>query len=104
MEIELEKLGLKVESEVCVPITYGGRKITDEGFRIDLLVEGTVIVELKSVEKVQPVHKKQLLTYLRLGDKPLGLLINFNESLLKNGITRIINSPRTQGKQAREED
>ena len=96
MEIELEKQGLKVESEVCVPIIYGGRKITDEGFRIDLLVEGTVIVELKSVETVQPVHKKQLLTYLRLSDKPLGLLINFNESLLKNGITRIINSQKSR--------
>lgn len=95
MVIELEKLGLKVESEVCVPITYGGRAITDEGFRMDLLVECTVIVELKSVEKVQPVHKKQLLTYLRLADKPLGLLINFNESLLKNGITRIINSQKS---------
>jgi len=95
MVIELEKLGLKVESEVCVPITYGGRAITDEGFRMDLLVECTVIVELKSVEKVQPVHKKQLLTYLRLADKPLGLLINFNESLLKNGITGIINSQKS---------
>jgi len=94
MVIELEKLSLKVESEVCVPITYGGRTITDEGFRMDLLVEDTVIVELKSVETVQPVHKKQLLTYLRLANKPLGLLINFNESLIKDGITRIINSPQ----------
>ena len=94
MAIELEQLGLKVESEVGVPITYGGRTITDEGFRIDLLVEDTVIIELKSVETVQPVHKKQLLTYLRLADKPLGLLINFNESLLKNGVTRIINLPK----------
>ena len=94
MVIELGKMGLKVDSEVRVPITYGGRTITDEGFRIDLLVEDSVIVELKSVETVQPVHKKQLLTYLRLADKPLGLLINFNESLLKNGITRIINLPQ----------
>jgi GxxExxY protein len=92
MIIELEKLGLKVESEVCVPITYEGNTITEEGFRMDLLVEDRIVVELKSVEKIQPVHQKQLLTYLRLAKKPLGLLINFNESMLKNGITRIINS------------
>ena len=61
-----------------------------KGFRLDLLVEDTIIVELKSVEKVQEVHKKQLLTYLRLAKKPLGLLINFNEVLLKDGITRKI--------------
>ena len=65
----------------------------EEGFRLDLLVEDTIIVELKSVEKVQDVNKKQLLTYLRLAKKPLGLLINFNECLLKDGITRIINVP-----------
>ena len=75
MVIELEKLGLKIESDVPVPITYEGRKITDDGFIMDLLVEDTVVVELKSVEKIQPVHQKQLLTYLRLVDKPLGLLI-----------------------------
>ena len=61
---------------------------------MDLLVEDTIIVELKSVEKVQDVHKKQLLTYLRLAKKPLGLLINFNQTLLKDGITRIINDLR----------
>ena len=93
MVIELENLGLKTEPEVCLPIMYAGRTITDEGFRVDLLVEDTIVVELKSVEAIQPVHKKQLLTYLRLAKKPLGLLINFNESLLKNGITRITNVP-----------
>ena len=67
--------------------------MNDEGFRLDLLVENTIIVELKSVEKVQDIHKKQLLTYLRLAKKPLGLLINFNKALLKSGITRIINNP-----------
>ena len=65
----------------------------DEGFRLDLLVDDRVIVELKSVDKVQDVHKKQLLTYLRLARKPLGLLINFNETLIKDGITIIINEP-----------
>ena len=93
MIIELENLDLTVQSEVPVPILYRGRNVHREGFRIDILVEDKIIVELKSVEKVRDVYKKQLLTYLRLADKPLGLLINFNEVLLKEGITRIINSP-----------
>jgi len=91
MEIELKKRGLQVESEVDLPVIYEGEKITDLGFRIDLLVESAVIVELKSVEEVKPVHKKQLLTYLRLAKKDLGLLINFNEVLLKKGIVRVVN-------------
>ena len=93
MVIELEEMESKVDSEVPIPILFRGRRVHDQGFRIDLLVEDTIIVELKSVEKVQDVHKKQLLTYLRLAKKPLGLLINFNEVLLKDGITRIINTP-----------
>ena len=93
MEIELKKRGLQVESEVDRPVIYEGERITDLGFRIDLLVESAVIVELKSVEEVKPVHKKQLLTYLRLAKKDLGLLINFNEVLLKKGIYRIANAP-----------
>ena len=93
MVIELERMGMRVKSEVELPIFYRDQKITDLGFRIDLLVESMIIVELKSVETVKPVHKKQLLTYLRLSDKQLGLLINFNEVLLKDGISRIINKP-----------
>ena len=93
MEIELKKRGLRVESEVDLPVIYEVEKITDMGFRIDLLVESAVIVELKSVEEVKPVHKKQLLTYLRLAKKDLGLLINFNEVLLRKGIFRIANAP-----------
>ena len=93
MVIELSNMGIKVQSEVSLPIFYREQIVHEEGFRLDLLVENTIIVELKSVEKVQDVHKKQLLTYLRLADKPLGLLINFNEALLKDGITRIINAP-----------
>jgi len=92
MVIELKKMGIKVQTEVPIQIYYLGEKIHEEGFRMDLLVEDTIIVELKSVEEVKPVHKKQLLTYLRLASKPLGLLINFNEVLLKDGITRIINT------------
>jgi GxxExxY protein len=78
---------------MLLPIVYRGEKVDGQEFRLDLLVEGKIVVELKSVAKVEAVHKKQLLTYLRLADKPLGLLINFNESMLKDGITRIINTP-----------
>jgi len=93
MVIELGRMEVKVKSEVELPIFYRDQKITDLGFRIDLLVESVIIVELKSVETVKPVHKKQLLTYLRLAGKELGLLINFNEVLVKDGISRIINKP-----------
>lgn len=93
MVIELGNMVIKVLSEVPLPIFYRGQRVHKEGFRLDLLVEDTVIVEIKSVENVQDVHKKQLLTYLRLAKKPLGLLINFNQALLKDGITRIINTP-----------
>ena len=95
MLIELQNMGVGVRGEAPLPVFYKGQKIRDEGFRIDLLVEELIIVELKSVEVVQPVHKKQLLTYLRLANKELGLLINFGEILLKKGIHRIINSPMT---------
>ena len=87
---ELEKRGLTVTRQAPVPLIYKEMSF-DEGFRADLLVHGKVIVELKSIEKVAPVHKKQLLTYLRLSDKRLGLLINFGEALIKDGITRIVN-------------
>ena len=84
-------MGIKAQSQVALPIVYQGQKLDGQGFRLDLLVGDTVVVELKSVKKVEAVHKKQLLTYVRLADKPLGLLINFNEPLLKDGFTRIIN-------------
>jgi len=89
--IELRERGLRVEAEVVLPVYYRGRKIDNGGFRLDLLVEDLVIVELKSVEKVLPVHVRQVLSYLRLAKKPIGLLINFNENLLKHGITRLAN-------------
>ena len=88
---ELKKRGLKVESEVITPIIYDN-VMFKVGYRADLIVEDKVIIELKSVEMIAPVHKKQLLTYLRLSGKKLGLLINFNESLIKNGIKRIVNN------------
>ena len=87
---ELERNGLRVQRQVAVPIVWEDLKF-DEGFRADLIVEGKVIIELKSVEKVVPVHYKQLLTYLRLTDKRLGLLVNFGEALIKNGIRRVVN-------------
>jgi GxxExxY protein len=87
---ELQRRGLPVERQVPVPVTYGEVRF-EEGFRADLLVEGRVIVELKSVEVVEPVRKKQLMTYLRLADKRLGLLINFGSALIKDGITRMVN-------------
>jgi GxxExxY protein len=87
---ELQKRGLRVERQVPIPIAWEGIKF-NEGFRADIIVEGKVIVELKSVETVAPVHKKQVLTHLRLMNLKLGLLINFGEELIKNGISRIVN-------------
>jgi GxxExxY protein len=95
MSIELKSMRTEVQSEVILPIVYREQEVEGQVFRLDLLVDYKVIVELKSVAKIEPVHKKQLLTYLRLAQKPLGLLINFNEVLLKDGITRIINTPKT---------
>ncbi|MDZ7696552.1 MAG: GxxExxY protein [Deltaproteobacteria bacterium] len=87
---ELQKRGLDVRAQVSIRIRYEDM-VFDEAFRADLVVEGKVIIELKSVESVQPVHKKQLLTYLRLADMRLGMLINFGSALLKDGISRVVN-------------
>jgi GxxExxY protein len=87
---ELKKLGIKVTNQTDIPVVYD--EITmDIGFRADVIVDDKVIIELKSIENVSPVHKKQLLTYLKLSKKKLGLLVNFNVELMKNGITRIAN-------------
>jgi GxxExxY protein len=87
---ELEHRGLLTTRQQPVPLVYHGVHI-EVGFRADLIVEDLVIVEIKSVEVVAPVHKKQLLSHLRLANKRLGLLINFNVALIKDGITRIAN-------------
>src|SRR3989454_1269449 len=87
---ELENRGLHTVRQQVIPIVYHGTRI-EMGFRADLIIEDKVIVEIKSVDAVAPVHKKQLLTHLRLADKRLGLLINFNVALIKDGITRIVN-------------
>lgn len=85
---ELEKRGLKVARQVPIPLQYDDLRF-DEGFRVDLIVNDTVLVELKSVEVLTPVHGKQVLTYLKLTNLRLGLLINFGAPLLKDGIKRI---------------
>lgn len=92
---KLSEMGVAVERQVPVPIQFENIKF-DEGFRADLIVEKKGIVELKSVERLQPVHSKQLLTYLRLTDLRLGLLINFGENLLKHGFKRVINGLKDQ--------
>src|SRR5262245_10630460 len=85
---ELRKRGLSVQRQVPIPIVWDDIQF-EESYRLDLVVGGKVPVEIKSVSAVEPVHKKQLLTYLRLLDKRLGLLINFNENLIREGITRV---------------
>ena len=88
---ELKKEKLKVERQKVLPVFWDQIKL-ELGFRADLIIENKVILELKSVAKIAPVHPKQLLTYLKITNLKLGLLINFNEVLIKNGITRIVNS------------
>lgn len=88
---ELNKRGLRIKRQQILPVIYDGIKIKT-GFRTDIIVEDKVILELKSVENLQPVYSKQLLTYLKLSGMKLGLLINFSESLIKNGIHRIVNN------------
>jgi GxxExxY protein len=88
---ELNDMGFKVERQKAIPVYWKNIKM-DLGFRTDLIIEDKVIIEIKSVESIAPVHKKQLLTYLKITDLKLGLLINFNDALLKNGITRVVNN------------
>lgn len=88
---ELQQQGLHVQKETPIPVTWKSVKM-ELGFRADIIAENNVIVELKSVENIAPVHKKQLLTYLKVTDKKLGLLINFDAPLIREGITRIVNN------------
>ena len=97
---DLVRRGLHVETEKCISFDYDGMHF-ESGFRIDLLVERVVIVELKSVEQIAPVHSKQFLTYLRLLRLPVGLLINFGAPRLKDGVQRIINGFPEDDDQAR---
>lgn len=88
---EMNKQGLMVERQKGIPVIWDNLRM-EIGFRADLIIENKLIIEIKSVEVLAPVHPKQLLTYLRLTGIKLGLLINFNEPLIKNGITRIVNN------------
>jgi len=91
MSYELSKRGLLVERQKEIPVFWGDIRM-DLAFRADLIVENKVIIELKSIEELKAVHHKQLLTYLKLTDLKLGLLINFNSTLIKNGVVRIVNN------------
>lgn len=88
---ELNKQSLRVERQKIIPVIWEEIKM-EQGFRADLVINDKLIIEIKSIEAIAPVHQKQLLTYLKLTDIKLGLLINFNESLIKNGIQRIVNN------------
>jgi GxxExxY protein len=87
---ELVKLGFDVQTQVYLPVHYDGLKL-DAGYRIDMLVEDQIIVELKSVESLHPIHSAQVLSYLKLGGQKIGLLINFNVKMLKDGVKRLAN-------------
>ena len=88
---ENQSMGLGFKRQIGIPVIWTEIKM-EQGFRADIIVENKVIIEIKSIEIIAPVHQKQLLTYLRLTDLKLGLLINFNVALLKNGIQRIVNN------------
>lgn len=91
LKYELEKRGLRVQQQIALPAMYDGIRI-DLGYRLDLLVEEQVIVELKTVERIAPIHEAQLLSYLKLSNHKLGLLINFNVVHLRTGIKRLVNN------------
>lgn len=88
---EIRKYGLNIQRQQGIPVVYDAIRM-ELGFRADIIVEGKVIIEIKSIENIAPVHQKQLLTYLKLTGLKLGLLVNFNEALIKNGIHRIVNN------------
>ena len=93
MRIELEDRGIAAETEVCLPIDYNGRKV-ESAFRVDLLVEKRIVVELKAAAEIAPVHIAQILTYLKILKRPSGLIINFNVPRLRDGIRRIYNNAK----------
>lgn len=90
LAIELEEMGIPFERQIFLPVQYKGR-VVEKAYRLDLLVDSRIIVELKSAEEIMPVHKAQVFTYLNLANKPLGLLINFNVEVLSRGIKRLYN-------------
>jgi GxxExxY protein len=90
LDMELNELGLRTRRQVELPVLYKGR-LLEGGYRIDLIVEDSVIVEVKAVERLLPLFESQLLTYLKLSDKKLGLLINFNSPIVSNSVRRVVN-------------
>jgi len=104
LEFELNRSGLKVERQLALPVLYEGARV-DCGYRVDLLVENEVVLELKAVDAIAPIHEAQLLSYLKLSGNSVGLLINFNTVHLRDGIKRMVNdykqlSPRTSATSA----
>jgi len=95
---ELERRGLRVKRQQPIPVIYEDVRL-DIGFRVDLIVEDKVVIEIKSIEAIASVHDKQVLTYLKIADKRLGLLINFNVDLIKDGIKRVVNGLQGEGGQ-----
>ena len=91
MAYELAKAGTSVQQELPVPLVYDGVKISDVGYRLDILVDGELIIETKSVEGISPVHRAQLLSYLRLSSRRLGYVLNFNVVSMRDGIARVVN-------------
>jgi GxxExxY protein len=91
LAFELAQAGHVVAVEVPVPLVYQGQKIADVGYRLDILVDGYLILEVKSVETISPIHKAQLLSYLRLSERRLGYVLNFNSVRLRDGIARVVN-------------
>jgi GxxExxY protein len=89
--VELRRANLRVETQVALPVVYEGMHL-DVGYRIDMLVEDQIIVEVKAIDAIAPIHRAQLLTYLKLKECPVGLILNFNVPVLKDGIVRIVNS------------
>src|SRR5262245_52587715 len=94
---ELELRGIRYQRQLPIPLNYKG-KLIEVGFRADIVIEEKLLIELKAVEQVIPVHKAQVITYLKIMQLPLGLLINFNEVLIKDGIQRILNIPKGRRK------
>jgi GxxExxY protein len=88
---ELAKADLTIQTELPVPLVYDGLKIADVGYRLDILVNSELILEIKSVEAISPVHRAQLLSYLRLSGRRIGYVLNFNTIYLKDGIARVVN-------------
>ena len=91
LEKELKLRGIKAQRQVCLPLHYRGERLAKD-FRIDLLVENEIIIEIKAAENILPVHEAQIISYLKLADKKLGFLINFNVPLMKNGLRRFVNN------------